>query len=401
MLVLPELRQILKRAIRLAPRFAEIEDTLVMRLQLALANSIFYTQGAVSEVDEALDEALAIADQHGDIASQLQIIWSHWGACWVYGNYPGIKPWVERVQGIIARSPELPIAPLYDRMAATSYHLLGEQKIALRHAEHAFQRLSIDRRSQQPGSFFYDETVAASARYSRILWVNGYPDKALNVIHKVVDDALGADRYSLGFFLVFGACPVSFWIGDLSAAQRYLALLLQFQTGAAPHLWQMTGSVFERARALLVQSDFVTSVERDSLVNEPSLTPFQADNLTTFSWHLLCPKSLARTTDGSSNWCSAEILRAKGESLLQSGETASKRKAEELFLRSIEISRSQSALSWELRGATSLARLWQGAGRISDARSLLTEVYERFTEGFATRDLVEAKTLIETLQRAS
>jgi predicted ATPase len=55
--------------------------------------------------------------------------------------------------------------------------------------------------------------------------------------------------------------------------------------------------------------------------------------------------------------------------------------------------------AWELRSATSLARLWQLDGRVAEARTLLTEVYGRFTEGFATRDLIEAKALIETLQR--
>jgi predicted ATPase len=71
--------------------------------------------------------------------------------------------------------------------------------------------------------------------------------------------------------------------------------------------------------------------------------------------------------------------------------------AEKLFLRSIDISRRQGALSWELRSATSLAHLWHLAGRTTQARAFLTEVYGRFTEGFATLDLVEAKALLDTL----
>jgi predicted ATPase len=55
-------------------------------------------------------------------------------------------------------------------------------------------------------------------------------------------------------------------------------------------------------------------------------------------------------------------------------------------------------LSWELRCATSLARLWQQEGRLSAARKLLSTVYRRFTEGFATTDLITAKTLLEALR---
>ena len=59
--------------------------------------------------------------------------------------------------------------------------------------------------------------------------------------------------------------------------------------------------------------------------------------------------------------------------------------------------RSQKAKSWELRTATSLARLWQKQGKKTEARSLLAEIYSWFTEGFDTVDLKEAKALLEEL----
>jgi predicted ATPase len=72
--------------------------------------------------------------------------------------------------------------------------------------------------------------------------------------------------------------------------------------------------------------------------------------------------------------------------------------AERLFLRSIEIGRNQKALSWELRSATSLARLWHHRGRTADARDLLSRAYDRFTQGFETSNLVEAKALLDVLR---
>ena len=70
---------------------------------------------------------------------------------------------------------------------------------------------------------------------------------------------------------------------------------------------------------------------------------------------------------------------------------------EECFLNAIEIAQRQQAKSLKLRAATSLARLWQQQGKRHAARSTLSEIYGWFTEGFDTKDLREAKTLVEEL----
>jgi adenylate cyclase len=72
--------------------------------------------------------------------------------------------------------------------------------------------------------------------------------------------------------------------------------------------------------------------------------------------------------------------------------------AEACFQRALEVSRHQQARSWELRAATSLARLWQQLGRTADARALLEDIYGWFEEGYGTADLIEAKVLLDTLQ---
>jgi predicted ATPase len=114
---------------------------------------------------------------------------------------------------------------------------------------------------------------------------------------------------------------------------------------------------------------------------------------------LLHPKPLAEALNGTTNWCTAEILRKRGEILLASDWENGKSEAENLFLRAIDVAQAQKALAWELRSATSLARLWRDSGRTTQARDMLNRVYERFTEGFATRDLVEARSLLDALQR--
>jgi predicted ATPase len=75
-------------------------------------------------------------------------------------------------------------------------------------------------------------------------------------------------------------------------------------------------------------------------------------------------------------------------------------KAEAYFERALAVARQQQAKSWELRAAMSMARLWRDQGKPQQARELLAPVYDWFTEGFDTRDLKEAKALLEQLASA-
>jgi predicted ATPase len=95
-------------------------------------------------------------------------------------------------------------------------------------------------------------------------------------------------------------------------------------------------------------------------------------------------------------WCEAEVYRTAGEiaSLSSQLDVA---KAEAYFERSLAVARQQQAKSWELRAAMSLARLWRDRGKVQQARELLAPIYGWFTEGFDTRDLKEAKALLEEL----
>jgi predicted ATPase len=92
-------------------------------------------------------------------------------------------------------------------------------------------------------------------------------------------------------------------------------------------------------------------------------------------------------------WFEAEVNCIAGEIARKSeGDSL---KAEKYFERALVVSRRQQAKSWELRVAMSLARLWRDQGKVQQARDLLAPVYGWFTEGFDTRDLKEAKALLE------
>ena len=90
------------------------------------------------------------------------------------------------------------------------------------------------------------------------------------------------------------------------------------------------------------------------------------------------------------------MLRLKAGLLLETNRARSD-EIEALFVDSLEIARRQKAHSWELRTACDLARLWRGQDRCEEAVKLLQASYDRFTEGFETPDLKDAKVLLEQL----
>jgi predicted ATPase len=95
-------------------------------------------------------------------------------------------------------------------------------------------------------------------------------------------------------------------------------------------------------------------------------------------------------------WFEVEVNRIAGE-VARKSPAPHAAKAEDYFERALAVARRQQAKSWELRGAMSMARLWRDQGKVHQARELLAPVYGWFTEGFDTRDLKEARALLEEL----
>jgi predicted ATPase len=108
-------------------------------------------------------------------------------------------------------------------------------------------------------------------------------------------------------------------------------------------------------------------------------------------------QALAKAEAGGELWYFPELLRVRGEVLLRQAPTDSQSSAEECYSRALAVAREQGARFWELRAATSLARLRRDQGWRGEARELLASVYGRFTEGFGTADLQAAKRLIDAL----
>ena len=95
-----------------------------------------------------------------------------------------------------------------------------------------------------------------------------------------------------------------------------------------------------------------------------------------------------------------ELLRLRGELLLLQTAPATATPSEDLFRQALDEAHRQQALSWELRAATSLARLLSRQGRRADAIACLEPVYGRFTEGFDTADLIAARQILDDTDRS-
>jgi predicted ATPase len=105
---------------------------------------------------------------------------------------------------------------------------------------------------------------------------------------------------------------------------------------------------------------------------------------------------IAQAEQQGQHYYDAELHRLRAETLLDRDGNAVE-EAEALFHQALEIARRQEAKTFELRAATSLARLWQRQGKRDQARALLAPLYAWFIEGFATRDLKDAKALLDAL----
>jgi predicted ATPase len=260
--------------------------------------------------------------------------------------------------------------------------------------------------------FQLDQRVTGRATLARILWLQGFPDQAMHLARANVEDARAIDHaLSLCNALADAACPEALFVGDLAAAEYWVAMLLDHSGKHALGAWHALGRICE-AVLLIKRGDVVTGLpllrtaidglretgflhrylgSLAALAEAMGRAGHVADGLGAIG------KALARSERTGAPWCVAELLRIKGELVLLEGAQNSVEAAQDHFLKALDCARRQDALAWELRTATSLARLWRDQGRTEEAHELLAPIYNRFTEGFDAADLRAAQALIGEL----
>ncbi len=244
----------------------------------------------------------------------------------------------------------------------------------------------------------YDNRVASRSHLSRILWVQGYPDRAVMLAQEGVEHALSLEYPPLlCYILVLAACPIAFWTGNMESARRYTRLLLEQMANLSSSYWQSWGHSYEAAMGLSADGGSDTFRQTVLSLRATASQPLYTDMLATIREELAGPEAIARAENGKTSWCAPEVLRAQAVCVLKQGGTGSADRAEAALLRSLTLAREQGARSWQLRTATSLARLYGGTSRAAQAYEVLAPVYGGFNEGLGTADLMAAAALLREL----
>ena len=259
----------------------------------------------------------------------------------------------------------------------------------------------------------YDQRVLLDCYYARVLWLQGLGDQARRHTESLVEYARTKDHLlSLLYSLLIAACPIALYVGDLTTADHHVRLAFDLAARHALEVWTVWAQCFEGA-VLIKRGDHGAGsrVLRSALerLPEPAIHHHISLLLAELAAGLggagqiaeglvVVDKALMRAEQTEAGWYLAELLRTKGELLLLGRVPTAVETAEKCFHQALDVARRQGALSWELRAATSLARLWRGQQRVTQARKLLGPIYRRFTEGFETADLIAAKALLDSVR---
>ena len=388
---------------------------LRMELQMDLAAAMFVTMGPPAEqATTLLTEALETADALNDLNAQGRALTTLLAIYFFCGEYGRAQIAAERIEQIAHRTGD----PIHLRLAylqmGTALFLRGRLREAQQYFERVlrFSAASGDRRD----AIYYnsnDHTVAR-AMLARMLWMRGFAEQALNEARLSVDELQGIDHpLQLCRILNAGISRIATMTGDFANADREIARIIEMAADLNAHLWETLGHflkgklLVERgafAQGLLVLRGAFETCDRTGW--RISYSEFKGSLALGLAGTGRLDEALVALDDAMAadregadgrGWYAAELLRIKGEVLLQQAADQSTQAAEECFDQAAQMAREQGALFWELRVALSVARLMVSQGRRHEARALLASVYDRFTEGFATADMQAARTMLEGL----
>ncbi|HKQ25771.1 MAG TPA: winged helix-turn-helix domain-containing protein [Burkholderiales bacterium] len=384
-----------------------------MQLLAALGASLSYTKSPVPESGAAWTSALEFAESLNDIEYQLRALWGLWIYRLSCGECRTALAVAQRFCSLGANSADPGDVFIGDRMIGVSLHYLGDQANARHHIERMLSLYVARVHQSHIIRFQFDQRVAGRMILVRVLWVQGFPDQAVSTAQENVEDARAIGHALSLCYALEAACLATLFVGDLPAAERSVAMLLDQSARHSVMRWDAWGRCFQGV--LVSKRGDVVSGARllRSALEELRETRFVL-RYTAFLGELAealgrtgeiaqgletIDEALALSDRNEERWCIAELLRIKGELLLREDAPNAGLMAEGYFRQGLDWASRQGALSWELRGALSLARLRKLQGRAGEARELLAAVVSRFTEGFGTADLKAAKFLLDSLQQ--
>jgi predicted ATPase len=383
-----------------------------------MANALMHLKGyAAAETRASLDQARALIEQVETLGEPLDdplLLFSVLYGLWVadYNTFNGDAVQERAAQYLAAAEKQATTVPLMTghRLMGISLTHLGNLAEGRAHFDYA-KRL-FDPAEHRPLATRFGQDIGVSILFQRSipLWMLGYPDAALADADEAMSDAREIRLATTLMPTLLYTSITNILCGNDATAKRQAdeLVLLADEKGSA--LWKAFGT--------LVQGVVLARTGNSSKACQTLTFGIGALRSTGSTlWMPLWSSYLAKSYADLHQFTEARrfmneamtVVQTSKERLFESevnrmaAEIALRApehdvgKAEALFTQGLAVARTQKAKSWELRAATSLARLWRDRGERRKAHELLLPVYGWFTEGFRTSDLQEAKALIEQL----
>jgi predicted ATPase/DNA-binding winged helix-turn-helix (wHTH) protein len=409
--LLSECRGWMEAAIARLDDAAAVGTRQEMVLQTALGLTHMYTRGTTSRARAVLTRACELAESYQSIDYQLRILAGLALFCLRFEDFRGALALARQAEAI-ATGNEDPVAiATMDCIISLTVFFLGEYAEACTYARRARDGItSVVRRAQIVRSGM-DYSILARCIEAQVLWLRGSVDQATQVARDVLADAwAGGHPASLCQAIAWCGCRIPLRLGDLEAVEQSIAQLKDIAErnglgsyyamalGFEGQLRAGQGDAAAGVRLLHAGLDGLRNAEYENIYT--AFLGVLADLLVVAGnvteGLATVGEALRRIESKHALWLMPEALRIEGEAMLLSDEVDTA-VVEKRFARSLDVARQQGALWWELRTATSFARLLRDHGHSEDAVAVLHPVYNRFTEGFGTTALVAAKQLLDQL----
>ena len=356
-----------------------------------------------------IEQAEAIGEPPEDPLLLYSVLVGYASAASIGGNVRAYRDVADRILALAEKQEGLAPFILGHVVMGGSLMLTGEIARAKGHFDQVIA-LYDPAEHRLLARFNMDPRVLALVFRSNVSWMLGYPEAALADADRAVKDARATGHTATLMLALSMADLTHMLCGNYAAVSECMRELAALADEKGSLFWKTVALSIE-AGHLAPTGDpanalpMVTSARNAyEATGANFLAPLDLSILA--STHAAVgkfddarryiAKAMAALETNNEKWFEADVIRIAGEIELKSPEP-DVAKAEAYFERALAVARQQQAKSWELRAAMSLARLWRDQGKVQQARELLAPVYGWFTEGFDTRDLKEAKALLEEL----
>ena len=343
-------------------------------------------------------KTLALAVELDDVDYQLRAIWALWVDRTNHGEATEALTLTDRFAVVAERAWDSQDRMIGQRMRGKSLHYLGDFVGSRREIEQMLERYAPPPQRSHVIRFQYDQRLTAQITLVRGLWLQGYADQALVLVEQMIAEGLALEHtLTLANILSDAACFIALWAGDLPLAARYTKMLREHTTLHALDVWRTYADAFE-SEILIRQenpADGIVSLQRTIrslaaagfVLYNAAFEGVLAEGLMACRRHdeadTIVSSALARCQASGEAWCVPELMRVRALSLAMRERTE---EAIGLIVDGLEIARSQGALAWELKLASTLV----GIDDRDSARDRLRKILNRTSEGFRTRDYRDA-----------